>query len=230
MPTKKPAKAPLITASAKRFSLVPDEAQQKMYKALSKLKPAKPGMASGADVAEIAVCLAIGEQDPVILACAARGARIVCKGSRIVRPKIAGANARITAATMAAIEALFIEPTAAAVICVGQLEAQEDYRIGFRFAARHKIPILFLVTGTLTGRRRERALSALDSELGVPVFSVDADDAIAAYRVATEALHNARHLRGPCIIRALTGAKGSSAVVALGLLQQYMERNGNWPL
>jgi TPP-dependent pyruvate/acetoin dehydrogenase alpha subunit len=74
-------------------------------------------------------------------------------------------------------------------------------------------------------------LRTLYAEFGIPVFSVEANDAIAAYRVATEALHNARHGRGPCVIEALTlDGNGVSKEDTLRLLRTYMERHDNWPL
>ena len=230
MPTKKPAKAP---KSTKPFSLVPTAAQQEMYRAIGALKPAEDGLASGAEIAEIAVCTALGAQDPVIAACAARGARSVRKAG-----KMAGdGDGRLVAATLAAVAALLPDAKAAAVVCAGKLEAtgkaREDFRSAFGFAARHKLPILFLVANRMTPKGRQAVeLSKLPAELGIPVFSVDADDAIAAYRVATEALHNARHLRGPCVIEALRlpGKRGESTVNALSLLRGYMERHGTQPL
>jgi hypothetical protein len=238
MPTMKLAKAAETAENTKPFSLVPAAAQRQMYKALAALKPAATGTDSGAEVAEIAVCLAIDSTDPVILACTARGARKVRKarkspGSRIVSTR----SGRLSAATVSAVTALLGDSKATAVVCAGKLETdpkgQQDYRNAFNFAARHKLPILFLVAGTITpGRRRQEPdLRTLYAEFGIPVFSVDANDAIAAYRVTTEALHNARHLRGPCVIEALTvNSKSSRAVKPLELLQGYMERHGNWPL
>jgi hypothetical protein len=231
MPTKKPAKAPKTAGGAKQFSLVSAAAQQEMYQAISRLKPSKAGTASGAEVAEIAVCVALGKNDPVIPVYAARGARTVRKGGKIV-----GSNGtRLAAATISAIAALLADARATALVCGGKLEAepkaQEDFRSAFSFAARHKLPILYLVANTLTpGSRQELNLGTLYAEFGIPVFSVDANDAIAAYRVATEALHNARHQRGPCVIEALTLlGEDSSAVSALDLLRGYMERHGNRP-
>jgi TPP-dependent pyruvate/acetoin dehydrogenase alpha subunit len=232
MPTKKPAEAPKTAAGTKQFSLVSSAAQQEMYRAIRALKPAKDGLASGAEIAEIAVCTALGANDPVIAACPARGARSVRKAGRM-----AGGGGRLVAATLSGVGALLADSKAAALICAGTLEAKgkgkEDYCSAFGFAARHKLPILFLVANRMKPKgRQEVDLSKLHAELGIPVFSVDADDAIAAYRVATEALHNARHLRGPCVIEALTlpGHRGGSAVSALDLLRGYMERHGNRPL
>jgi hypothetical protein len=234
----KPAKAPETAANTKPFSLVPAVAQQQMYRALAALKPSQPGTASGAEVAEVAVCLAIGERDPVILACPADGARSVRKGNTMLSGKAASGRAakegggRVAAALMSAVAALLGDPKATALICAGKLDPQEDYRSAFSFAARHKLPILFLVANKLTPRRGPiLELSTLPGEFGIPVFSVDANDAIAAYRVTTEALHNARHLRGPCVIEALTiHGKSGGRSRALALLRGYMERHGNWPI
>jgi len=221
MPTTKRAKAPEKVASTKCFSLVPAAAQRQMYKTLAALKPLAFAEASGAEIAEVAVCLAIGEQDPVILACPARGARAVRKGPKVAAGKGLSKDGRLTAATISAAKAFLGDGKATALVCCGRLDPQENYRSVFNFAARHKLP----------RRRQELDLRTLYAEFGIPVFSVEANDAIAAYRVATEALHNARHHRGPCVIEALTlRGESVSRVAALSLLQSYMERHGNWPL
>jgi hypothetical protein len=233
MPTIKQANALKTVAKAKRFSLVPADAQRKMYKALAALKPAKSGTASGAEVAEIALCLAIGEHDPVLRAYSKDGTRLVSKAAKFADGKTPGANgSRLAAATLSAVAALLGNATATALVCVGRIDPQEDYRSAFSFAARHRLSILFLVANTLTpGRRQVLDFRTLYAEFGIPVFSVDANDAIAAYRVATEALHNARHLRGPCVIEALTvNGTRQNAVSPLELLRNYMERHGSWPL
>lgn len=234
MSIMKPAKTPESGGGTKRFSLVPALAQQQMYKTLAALKPATLSSASGAEVAEIAICLALGENDPVILASAARGARAVRKGSTIAGGKLVKSG-RLRSATVTAVAALMGDAKATALVCAGRLdgeaEARADYGSAFGFAARHKLPIMYLVANRLTeGRKQELDLRTLYAEFGVPVFSLDANDAIAAYRVATEALHNARHLRGPCVVEALTiHGKGRSAS-PLELLREYMERHGNRPL
>jgi hypothetical protein len=236
MPTK-----PARTKAAKRtrrYSLVSAAAQQQMYQALSALNASQlSGDPTGAEVAEIAFCLAAGERTPIVLACPARGARTLRSDGKIV----SATGRSITAATLAAIDALLADPKAdAALVCAGQLEtqspetrsnAQQDYRAAFRFAARHKLPILYLVANRFSpGKTQEPDLRTLYAEFGIPLFSVDANDAIAAYRVATEALHNARHLRGPCIIEALTIAPAeANASQPLELLSDYMKRHGIRP-
>lgn len=223
----KPNRAPKPVAATKRFSLVPATAQQHMYEALRRLKRLNSGSGSGAEIIEIAVCLAIGDDDPVILACRARGARTVRKDCRTVSAN----GGRLASATVSATAALLNDQKATALVCAGRLEAGEDYRSALSFAGRHKLPILFLVANSLMpGRGQELDLRTIYAEFGVPVFSVDANDAIAAYRVTTEALHNARHLRGPCVIEALTlDGKEPSVASALDLLRDYMERHGNFP-
>jgi hypothetical protein len=233
MPTTKSVKAPENAGQIERFSLVPAASQRQMYKALEALKPSTPDTASGIEVAEIALRLAIGVKDPVMLAYPAPGPRPVSKTAKAVQVESSAVNGgRLAAATLSAIAALLSDATATALVCAGKLDPQEDYRRVFSFAARHKLSILFLVANTLTpGRRQTLDLRTLPAEFGIPVFSVAANDAIAAYRVATEALHNARHLRGPCVIEALTvTGKHQSAIGALDLLRNYMERHGNWPL
>ena len=59
---------------------------------------------------------------------------------------------------------------------------------------------------------------------------MDANDAIATYRVVTEALHTARHQRGPSFIEVLTlDGDGVNRNAALTLLEGYMRRHDNWP-
>jgi hypothetical protein len=209
---------------------VPADAQQKMYKTIAALKPSLFAAASGTEVAEIAVCLAIGNNDPLVLAHAAKGARAVRKGSSAAN-RGQGAD-RFERATVSAVAALIAHETATALVCGGRLQHTDDYRRAFGFAARHKLPIIFLVANSLTpGKKQSLDLRTLYAELGIPVFSMDGNDAIAAYRVTTEALHNARHGRGPCVIEALTfGNNNICKTTSLNLLKSYMERHDNWPL
>jgi len=333
MKPKPATRAPRNSKRSHRFSLVSAEAQQQMYRAIRAMGSANGGGAqgwselsgtpgsqeqsgggpgapavgvlgwSGAEIAEIAVCLAAGESCPLVLACPAPGARLVSDGARV----IGGSGRRLTSATLAAMDALLTrslnsspdqeaptqeapnkaaggvtpennargrnglkKPKAhpredAAIVCAGLLdagaEAERDYRAAFRFAARHKLPILYVVASRLrpgqgaplhpskpttglpgtpplhpskptTGLPGTPPLDlrSIYPEFGVPLFTVDANDAIAAYRVATEALYNARHLRGPSVIEALMLPHSSAAANhALELLTAYMQRHGNPP-
>jgi hypothetical protein len=232
MPVKKTLPTSRTETKNVPFSLVPALSQQQMYKAVSALTLRKPASASGAEVAEIAVSLALDEQDLVILACPAEGARMVRKAGSVARSGSSGG--KLAAATVKAVEKLLKNPKATALVCAGKLEAGpttlEDHHRAFSFAACHKLPILYLVSNSYTpGRRQQFDLRTLYAEFGIPVFSVDANDAIAAYRVATEALHNARHNRGPCVIEALVMSGGRGTSHPLTLLRDYMERHGSWP-
>ena len=256
-----------------------------MYRALCLLgvKGNANGSATGAEIAEIAACLAAGESCPLVLACPAAGARIVSSQQAnfgLVASPCAEANRVIgsqgqglTSATLAAMDALLtrsLNSTAnqdrpadstsnevasgknargrkmrkqqsahpredAAIVCAGLLDAgadaERDYRAAFQFAARHKLPILYVVANRLLpGQSSPLDLRSIYPEFGIPLFTVDANDAIAAYRVATEALHNARHLRGPSVIEALVMTPTAAAAsTPLELLTAYMERHGNPP-
>jgi dehydrogenase E1 component len=121
-----------------------------------------------------------------------------------------------------------------AIVCAGLLdagaEAERDYRAAFRFAALHKLPILYVIANRLTsGHHVPQDLRSIYPEFGIPLFTVDATDAVAAYRVATEALHNARHLRGPSVLEALILPPRGTTADPLQLLTAYMERHGNPP-
>jgi TPP-dependent pyruvate/acetoin dehydrogenase alpha subunit len=230
MPIAKQAKAPKTAANTKCFSLVPATAQQQMYKTIAALRAVIFSGARGTEIAEVAICLALGQQDPVIVCHNARGARAVRKDCIFANSK--RIDGRFAAATISAVTALIDDSKTTALVCVGPLQAEDDYRRAFSFAARHKLPVLYLVANSLTpGRRQALDLRTLYADFGIPEFSVEANDAIAAYRVATEALHNARHGRGPCVIEALTlDGNGVNKEDSLRLLRTYMERHDNWPL
>ena len=289
----KAARAPRPAKRARHFSLVSAEAQQQMYRALCALNAnggassisGAPAISvpehSGAEIAEIATCVAAGTSCPVVFACHAPGARIVSphQANSLLADPVADAGhtigspeGRLTSATLAAMDALLRRSLSsspdedafgdaagtqaapgtkaraknsrkkqgahpredAAIVCAGLLdtgaEAERDYRAAFCFAARHKLPLLYVIANRLTPspERKPLDLRSIYAEFGIPLFTIDANDAIAAYRVATEALHNARHLRGPSVIEALTLAREATAS-PLQLLTTYMERHGNPP-
>jgi TPP-dependent pyruvate/acetoin dehydrogenase alpha subunit len=100
-----------------------------------------------------------------------------------------------------------------------------------RFAGRHRIPILFIVPGRIAGRRDSTDLRTIYAEYGVPVMTVDASDPIAAFRVATEAAHNARAGRGATVLEAVVVETQNSSVNSqhpLEHLEDYMRRRGSW--
>ncbi len=202
-----------------RFSLIPEAAQQNMYATLSGWLPELWEDADGTEVAALAVGLALGPQDAIIHPWAAR----------------ATVAERLHTGTISAVEAMMAAPKAdtklTALVCAGALEAKSDPRPVLGFAARHKLPIIYLVSNRYpAGKSPHLDLRTLHAEFGIPVFSTDAHDAIAAYRIATESIHNARYGRGPCVIEALSFRPFKlRAQTALSLLADYMERQGNPP-
>lgn len=234
-----------------------------MYRALCALNAggSANGSTSGAEIAEIAVCIAAGASCPVVLACSAPGARSVAEISQ----EIGGSGRSLTSATLAAMDALLtrslneVAPSSAAagatgknargrnarkkpqansredvaIVCAGLLEAgteaERNYRAAFRFASRHRLPILYIVANRAMPGEGAHDLRSIYPEFGIPLFTVEANDAIASYRVATEALHNARHLRGPSVIEALAVPAHGTGADPLHLLTAYMERHGNPP-
>lgn len=206
MPKAAPAKTPKKKPAArKRFSLVPHTAQQQMFTAIQALEETH----TGAEVAVIAATAALGENDCMIVGDGPDGARQV---------------------TVAAVQSLIGNPKGSVLARLGAISAhaEVEYRRAFAFAVRHKLPIIYLVANTLTpGRRQQPDLRTLPAELGLPFFSIDGADAIAAYRVTTEALHHARSGRGPSLVEALAI---DGAELPLELLRGYMERHGGAPV
>ena len=229
MPAKKSVKHRETAAHPKRFSLVPASAQQQMYRLLDAMKPALFARASGSEIAEIAACLALGEQDAVISAGSALGAQRVRK---LLAPAGRGKRCDLREATVQAVRVLLERDGASALICGGRIAEHDEYRDTFRFAGQFRLPILYLVANSLdVPKKQQHDLRTLYAEFGIPVFSVDANDAIAVYRVVTEALHNARHGRGACVIEALNLPDSPlSREAALQLLEGYMRRHGSWPV
>ncbi len=202
------------------YSLVPEETQQSMYATLRGWQPELWEDADGTEVAALAVGLALSAEDAIIHPWATR----------------ATVAERLFSGTMSAVEALMADESNAefqttALVCAGALEAKSDPRPVLGFAAKHKLPILYLVSNRYpAGKSPHLDLRTLHAEFGMPVFSTDAHDAIATFRIATEAVHNSRHGRGPCVIEALTFRPFKlRAQTALSLLADYMERHNNPP-
>jgi hypothetical protein len=216
--TARKTKAKAVKAAP--WALVPASAQQSMYATLRGWQPELWEDADGTEVAALAAGLTLGTKDAIIHPWAGRA-------------KLAE---RLFSGTVSAVEELLAEdltntPKATVLLCAGALEADSDPRPVLAFAARHKLPILFLVSNRYPSAKSPNLdLRALHADFGIPVFSTDAHDAIAVFRIATEAVHNARHGRGPCVIEALTHAPHKlNAHTALSLLADYMERHGNPP-
>jgi len=73
-----------------------------------------------------------------------------------------------------------------------------------RFAARHALPILFVCWNT----RPTRDLYCEAERCGIPGIAVEGHDAVAVYRVASEAIAHARRGNGPTFIECKSGFPG----------------------
>lgn len=89
------------------------------------------------------------------------------------------------------------------------------------FAAEQKLPIVFVVNG-LGGAPTNAAMRT-----GTPAIPVKADDVIAVYRVATEALLRARAGYGPTLVQCLgeTSARNSGP---LREMEKLLQSHGLW--
>ena len=106
------------------------------------------------------------------------------------------------------------------------------------FAAEHLLPVLFVVLRTVQRQganakaTRSGAMSAVSHRHGVPGMAVDADDAVALYRVAQEAIARARIGGGAalmeCVPFLLEGTKRlpQTTADAIEELERYMLSRG----
>jgi pyruvate dehydrogenase E1 component alpha subunit len=92
--------------------------------------------------------------------------------------------------------------------------------------ARDRLPVIAVIENR--GGHPERLLQSAQ-ENKIPIISVDANDVVAVYRVAREALHRARANRGATLIDCyplpLPGGRSADPITAM---QQYMLRFNSW--
>ena len=108
------------------------------------------------------------------------------------------------------------------------------WRTALTFAAKQELPVMFVVLPDARARgskgrgRKARQMSAIAIRCGVPGIPVDADDAVAIYRVAQESIGHARIGGGPALMECEpfmvegAGGKRSPAAAAIAGLEQYM--------
>jgi TPP-dependent pyruvate/acetoin dehydrogenase alpha subunit len=112
------------------------------------------------------------------------------------------------------------------------------WRKALAFAAKQMLPIVFVILppeqtqGAKPQATKVGNIGAISLGCGVPAIAVDADDAVAIYRVAQESVGHARIGGGAalieCVPYALAGAKGRSvpAVDAITGLGGYILQRG----
>jgi hypothetical protein len=207
-------KTALSAASPKDqpFSLVPASVQPSLLRQLRQLDSRGNALA----VAEIASMSALQRGDIAI------GSKSFSQhgACRLIEP---ASNPLERLASL--FEALVTAPEkAVALFPLCGTAAQK--RKAVSLAVRFRLPVLFLAASRYPLPKSASDLRLLQAELGIPVMTADANDAVALFRIATEAVHHARIGRGPTLIEAmrLTGAQASPS--PLQCLQSYMRHHG----
>ena len=109
------------------------------------------------------------------------------------------------------------------------------WKRALRFAAEQGLPVVFVALPAARargGKARAGGVSALARGCGVPAIAVDADDAVAIYRVAQESIGHARSGGGAALIECvpfvLVGSAGKVRVTqdAIAGLEQTIVQRG----
>ncbi len=232
--------------SAEPFSLVPYAVQRRLYESVLRAILVREHLGLQdrlhSDFAEIGAVAALLDSDPVFPAPHSIGARVVRitdltaveaelalhshthSLAQVASPHNPAAEALLTTI----VSQLLADPKRLAVVPTTEL-AEPSWQNVLRFAGHHRIPILFIVPGRIASKRAD--LRSIYAEFGVPVMTVDAYDSVAAYRVATEAAHNARAGRGATVLEAArveTANPKINSQAPLEHLEEYMRRKGSW--
>jgi acetoin:2,6-dichlorophenolindophenol oxidoreductase subunit alpha len=98
-----------------------------------------------------------------------------------------------------------------------------------RRAAAERLPILFLCHN----QKKSKNLAAAADACGLPGITVDCEDAVAIYRVASEALGHARRGNGPTLIecrrwKVARGRQAGRGSDALRAMKRYLSGKGLW--
>jgi pyruvate dehydrogenase E1 component alpha subunit len=98
----------------------------------------------------------------------------------------------------------------------------------FTLISRDKLPVIAVIENLGKGSHPARLLDSARQH-AIPCITVDANDVVAVYRVAREAIHRARTNRGGTVIDCyplpVRGRKVPDPLVAM---QEYMARFGLW--
>jgi hypothetical protein len=138
--------------------------------------------------------------------------------------KAAGAQAKVDA--KAAGEAARDLRVAVVYARPGEISAAV-WRKVLAFAAEKELPVMFVVLPARGGKGRAGAVTKLALGCHVPGIPVDADDAVAIYRVAQESIGRARIGGGPALMECVpfvVQGKGKNAAASDGIagLESYL--------
>jgi len=107
----------------------------------------------------------------------------------------------------------------------------EDWHDALKFAAVHKLPIVFVIENGIAAETPGEVvaphlepLSFLLRDYGFPGVLVDGNDAVAAWRVAQESIHRARIGSGPTLIDCRTDSPHDP----LAHMEHYLRKRSLW--
>jgi len=113
--------------------------------------------------------------------------------------------------------------------CGDMVSLPEHCQEAMRFAGVHRLPILYVCWNS----RPEADIALQTQACGFPCITVDGNDAVAVYRVASEATTHARKGNGPTLIECKTGfdsgpgdEQPQSAADPLLNMEKYLTRKG----
>jgi hypothetical protein len=234
-------------AKKEPFSLVPFAVQRRLYELVLRSMLVREHLSLQdrihTDFAEIGAISALSDSDLVFPATHSIGARVVratdlaaietelAQQPHALLAKVSSDNSAAETLLNSIVSGLLQDSKRMAVVPTTEI-AEPTWQNVLRLAGRHRLPILFIVPGRIASKRSKEAdLRTIYAEFGVPVMTVDANDPIAAYRVATEAAHNGRSGRGATVLEAATVELANSNVNSqhpLEHLEEYMRRRGSW--
>lgn len=148
--------------------------------------------------------------------------------------KAAGAQAKVeakAAGTTAGESPKDTQVVVVVYVLAGEVSAAV-WRKALTFAAKRELPVVFVVLPARGGKGRAGGVIALAQRCRVPGIPVDADDAVAIYRVAQESIGHARIGGGGALIECVPFVlAGSAAKVrvtqdAIAGLEQTMVQRG----
>jgi hypothetical protein len=148
--------------------------------------------------------------------------------------KAAGAQAKVeakAAGTTAGESPKDTQVVVVVYVLAGEVSAAV-WRKALTFAAKRELPVVFVVLPARGGKGRAGGVIALAQRCRVPGIPVDADDAVAIYRVAQESIGRARIGGGAalmeCVPFVLEGVAGKGTAPSDGIagLERYLLQRG----
>ena len=119
-------------------------------------------------------------------------------------------------------------------LCDENAVQPDSWHEAMKFAGIHKLPVIYVLTRDssafdLEPAKRNPALedvSFVARDCGFPAIIVDANDAVAVWRVAQESIHRARNGAGPTLIECESQLAQSRDPLAQ--MEHYMRKRGAW--